>query len=115
MSGYRDEAKTRAKDEGGIYKRKYGRWAGKYFVETLTKTKRYYVYAMTRKEVVKCSLGRMAGTSPPRPRFLKTLPLNIGLTFVSPTYGYPCLHLYRYGYLSRAVHNCLHPFYHRPF
>jgi len=60
-------AKRRAKDEGGIYEREVGRWAGQYVVETLTEAKRYYVYAKTRKEVVECPLGRMAEVSPPRP------------------------------------------------
>jgi hypothetical protein len=70
---------------------------------------------MTRKEVVKCSLGRMAGTSPPRPRFLKTLCLVLGLTSVSPTSGYPTLDLYRNGCLARVVHSGIHPFDHCSF
>jgi hypothetical protein len=44
---------------------------------------------------------------------LKTLPVNIGLTSVSPTSGYPTLDFYRYMYLVRAVHDGIHPFDHR--
>ncbi len=40
----------RAKGEGGIYKRKDGRWAGQYTVDTAVGTKRKYVYGKTRKE-----------------------------------------------------------------
>jgi integrase len=44
-------AKRRAKVEGGIYKRKDGRWAGQYEVNTVTGTKRRYIYGKTRKDV----------------------------------------------------------------
>ncbi len=42
--------KRRAKGEGGIYRRKDGRWAGQYVVETTAGPKRRYVYGKTRKE-----------------------------------------------------------------
>ena len=40
----------RAKGEGGIYRRKDGRWAGQYVVETAAGPKRRYVYGKSRKE-----------------------------------------------------------------
>lgn len=40
----------RAKGDGGIYRRKDGRWAGQYVVDTLEGPKRRYVYGKTRKE-----------------------------------------------------------------
>ena len=43
--------KRRAKGEGGIYRRKDGRWAGQYVVETTTGPRRRYVYVKIRKEV----------------------------------------------------------------
>ena len=46
---------------------------GKVIVSRLAPAKRFYVYAKTRKKVAECPLGRMAGTSPPRPGFRKTL------------------------------------------
>ncbi len=40
----------RAKGDGGIYRRKDGRWAGQYVVETTAGSKRRYVYGQSRKE-----------------------------------------------------------------
>jgi hypothetical protein len=39
--------------------------------------------------------------------------VSIGLSFFSPTPGYPGFDLYRYAYLVCGVQNCLHPFDYR--
>ena len=42
--------KRRAKGEGGVYRRKDGRWTGQYVVETAEGPKCRYVYGKTRKD-----------------------------------------------------------------
>lgn len=64
-------------------------------------------------ERVNTCVGRTAGTSPPRPSFLKTSRLVPRLTSLSPTSGYPTFDLYLYVSLDCAVQNCLQPSNHR--